>query len=83
MRSILNGMGYHGGLAEQCAAWEERNRVPADEAVVRSVELRQPVISSIPTSEAAKALTRVSEWPSLDLARTSSAFYERALRALR
>jgi len=57
--------------------------VPADEAVVRSVELRQPVISSIPTSEAAKALIRVSEWPSLDLARTSSAFYERALRALR
>jgi flagellar biosynthesis protein FlhG len=57
--------------------------VPADDAVGRSVEQRRPVVTSSPTSEAAKALTRVSEWPSLDLARTSSAFYERALRALR
>jgi len=39
MRSILNGMDYHGGLAEQCAAWEERNRVPADEVEGAAREL--------------------------------------------
>jgi flagellar biosynthesis protein FlhG len=57
--------------------------VPADEAVGRSVELRSPVAVSAPRSEAALALGRVSRWPPLDLARTSSAFYERARRALR
>lgn len=31
MRSLLNAMGYHGDLSAQCAAWEERTRVPADE----------------------------------------------------
>ena len=31
MRRLLDGMGYHGSLAEQCRRWEERNRVPADE----------------------------------------------------
>ena len=31
MRSLLNGMGYSGNLVAQCAAWEDRNRVPADE----------------------------------------------------
>lgn len=29
LRALLNGMGYRGDLAAQCAAWEERNRVPA------------------------------------------------------
>lgn len=31
LRTLLNGLGYHGDLAAQCAAWEERNRVPADD----------------------------------------------------
>lgn len=31
MRALLNGMGYSGDLAAQCAAWQERNRVPRDE----------------------------------------------------
>jgi hypothetical protein len=31
MRALLNQMGYDGDLAAQCAAWEERNRVPPDE----------------------------------------------------
>ncbi len=31
MRRILHDLGYHGDLAAQCAAWEERQRVPPDE----------------------------------------------------
>jgi hypothetical protein len=31
IRGLLNGMGYSGDLAAQCAAWEARNRVPPDE----------------------------------------------------
>lgn len=31
MRALLNDMGYTGDLVAQCAAWEVRNRVPADE----------------------------------------------------
>lgn len=31
MRDLLTGMGYTGDLAEQCAAWEARMRVPVDE----------------------------------------------------
>jgi hypothetical protein len=31
MRELLNGMGYSGDLRAQCAAWEVRNQVPADE----------------------------------------------------
>ena len=31
MRELLNRMGYSGDLHLQCAAWEARNRVPADE----------------------------------------------------
>ena len=31
MRDLLNHMGYSGDLRAQCAAWEERNKVPADE----------------------------------------------------
>ncbi len=31
MRTLLLRMGYSGDLAAQCAAWEDRNRVPADE----------------------------------------------------
>jgi len=31
MRALLSSMGYDGGLAEQCAAWQARVRVPPDE----------------------------------------------------
>ena len=31
MRALLTSMGYDGDLAAQCAAWEERTRVPRDE----------------------------------------------------
>lgn len=31
MRGLLNDLGYGGDLAAQCAAWEERQRVPPDE----------------------------------------------------
>jgi hypothetical protein len=31
LKRLLDGMGYGGDLATQCAAWEARNRVPADE----------------------------------------------------
>ena len=57
--------------------------IQADEAIGRSVEARVPVTLSAPESPAAKALLEVSDWGPLDLARTSSAFYDRALRALR
>ena len=57
--------------------------VPADPAVGRSVELRSPVALSSPDCEATRAFRRLAEWPALDLARTASAFYERAQRALR
>ncbi len=31
LRSLLSGMGYAGALDAQCAAWEARHRVPADQ----------------------------------------------------
>jgi len=31
MGALLAGMGYQGDLRSQCAAWEDRNRVPADQ----------------------------------------------------
>lgn len=31
LKRLLDGMGYAGDLPTQCAAWEARNRVPADE----------------------------------------------------
>lgn len=30
LRALLSGMGYRGDLPAQCAAWEERNRVPPE-----------------------------------------------------
>lgn len=39
MRALLNGMGYSGDLAAQCAAWEARNRVPPDEVQGMLTEL--------------------------------------------
>ena len=57
--------------------------VPADAQVLCSIEHREPVSTLAPDSPAARALTQVSNWPPLDFARTTTAFYERALKALR
>ncbi|MDA1267021.1 MAG: AAA family ATPase [Planctomycetota bacterium] len=57
--------------------------VPADTAVAQSVQLREPVLLSFPESEAARALVKVAAWTPLEHARTTSAFYEKARRALR
>jgi len=57
--------------------------VQADESIAESVALRSPVTLSRPDSRAARAISQIAEWGPLDLARTSSAFYDRALRALR
>ncbi len=57
--------------------------VQADEAVEKSVEARLPVVLAAPASPAAQAISEVSKWRPLEIARTSSAFYDRALRALR
>lgn len=57
--------------------------VPADTAVAGSVEQRTPVSICAPHSPASTALGAVAAWAPLDLARTSTAFYERAQRALR
>ena len=39
IRTVLERMGYHGDLSAQCAAWEDRQRVPPDEVegVVREL----------------------------------------------
>ena len=39
MRVLLSRMGYHGDLFAQASAWEDRNRVPADEVEAVSREL--------------------------------------------
>ncbi|HEU5012878.1 MAG TPA: hypothetical protein VFT66_10065 [Roseiflexaceae bacterium] len=39
MRALLNGMGYSGDLSAQCTAWQDRNRVPADEVPDTLTEL--------------------------------------------
>jgi hypothetical protein len=39
LRALLGTMGYHGDLAAQAAAWEDRNRVPPDEVEGVSREL--------------------------------------------
>lgn len=57
--------------------------VPADDAVQRSIQVRHPVSLLEPDSLAGSSIVRASNWAALDLARTSSAFYERARRALR
>ena len=57
--------------------------VPTDDAVARSVEKRRPVSLLEPDSPAAQALSRVAAWEPLDLARTATAFWERARRSLR
>ena len=57
--------------------------VPYDEAILRSVQSRTPACILEPDSPAAKAIGAVADWEPIDMARTSSAFYERARRALR
>jgi flagellar biosynthesis protein FlhG len=57
--------------------------VPADPAVAQSVQRREPVLLSFPESAAAKALAKVAAWGPIEHARTTSAFYEKARRALR
>ena len=57
--------------------------IPADPLVSQSVQMRSPVTLSFPDSEAARALSRVAAWGPIDHARTTSAFYEKARRALR
>jgi flagellar biosynthesis protein FlhG len=57
--------------------------VPADHLVSQSVDARIPVCLMAPTSAAALALAQVARWPQLDTARSVTAFYERATKALR
>lgn len=57
--------------------------VPADPSVSSSVQRREPVVGSYPSSPAAIALAAVADWGPIDHARTTSAFYEKARRALR
>jgi flagellar biosynthesis protein FlhG len=85
------------GEAAATAAWERFKSVslkflgdspeyvgwiPQDDAVSRSVQSRSPVILGEPGSPAAIAFTRVASWSPIDHARTTTAFYERARRAL-
>ena len=57
--------------------------VPQDDAVGRSVQARAPVTLTEPESRAAKAFAKVAEWGPIEHALTTSAFYERARKALR
>ncbi len=57
--------------------------VPTDPAVSSSVQRREPVVGSYPTSPAATSLAGVASWGPIDHARTTSAFYEKARKALR
>lgn len=57
--------------------------VPTDTAVLRSVQMRHPVVSSAPNSKAARAIARVSEWAPLDQPGPAGAFFDRARAALR
>lgn len=66
------------GHAPEYVGW-----VPADPAVLQAVQARVPVVISQPDSAAAQSLERIARWGPIDHARTSSAFYERARRALR
>ncbi len=66
------------GLQPEFIGW-----VPADPAVGHSVQSRVPVIVHAPESSAAKAISGIAKWTPIDHARTTSAFYERARKALR
>ena len=66
------------GHAPELVGW-----VPADPAVPQGVQKRVPVVLSYPDSPASHAIGRVAQWGPIDHARTSTAFYDRARRALR
>ncbi|MFT4647450.1 MAG: flagellar biosynthesis protein FlhG [Planctomycetota bacterium] len=66
------------GLQPEFIGW-----VPADPAVGHSVQARVPAVMSAPDSAAAKAISAIAKWTPIDHARTTSAFYERARKALR
>jgi flagellar biosynthesis protein FlhG len=57
--------------------------VPADELIPESIERRVPVCLYAAESVPARALRSVAAWPQLDVARSLTAFYERAAKALR
>ena len=57
--------------------------VPADTHVAASVEARVPVCLSAPGSPSARAVDAIAAWPQLELARSVTAFYERAAKPLR
>ena len=57
--------------------------IPADPSVPQSVQQRVPVLLAFPDSPASCAIERVAAWTPIEHARTTSAFYEKARRALR
>ncbi|MEL6430797.1 MAG: AAA family ATPase [Planctomycetota bacterium] len=57
--------------------------VPVDPAVPQAVQMRSPVTLSFPDCAAVEALERVAAWGPIDHARSATAFYDRARRALR
>jgi len=66
------------GHAPELVGW-----VPADPAVVRSIEARVPVTSLEPGSEVSRAIRAVANWGPIDHAICSRSFFERARSALR
>jgi len=85
------------GESAEAAAWERFKSVslkflgdcpeyvgsvPQDDAVLRSVQARTPVTLAEPSSRASQAFARIAAWPPIDHARTPTAFYDRARRAL-
>lgn len=66
------------GHAPEWVGW-----VPADPAVVRSIESRTPVVLMDPGCQAARAISNVSEWGPIDHAKSARPFFERARGALR
>lgn len=57
--------------------------IPADPAVLASVQERVPVTVSRPDAPASVALSTVAEWRSIEHARSAKAFFDKARRALR
>jgi flagellar biosynthesis protein FlhG len=57
--------------------------VPADKAVLRSIEARLPVTSLEPDSEVSRAIRSVADWGPIDHAVCARSFFDRARSALR
>lgn len=66
------------GAAPELVGW-----VPADDAVLLSVEERSPLVLSHPSSPAAKAISQIAAWRALDRPASASAFYDAACSVLR